>query len=189
MRALPVLLLVSLSFAGCNRGPDPTTVLEPTDVVTGWYDAGIVEGNKNKLVPSISLKLRNTSDANMRSVQINAIFKRVNEAEPWGEHYGWAIQGEELPPGATSADIVLRSGLGYTGEQPRMQMLQNKEFIDAKVEIFLKQGSRVWAKLAEFPIERQLLTQSKHRPRPRTRNRLSSAGSAPSMPLRSSSPT
>jgi hypothetical protein len=40
-----------------------------------------------------------------------------------------------------------------------MQMLQNREFIDAKVEIYLKQGSRVWAKLAEYPIQRQLLTQ------------------------------
>ena len=54
---------------------------------------------------------------------------------------------------------MLRSRLGYTGEQPRLQMLQNKEFVDAKVEIFLKQGSRVWAKLAEFPVGRQLLTQ------------------------------
>ena len=95
----------------------------------------------------------------MRSVQINAIFKRVNEAEMWGEHYGWAIQGAPLPAGQATGDIVLRSGLGYTGAQPRLQMLQNKEFVDAKVEIFLKQGSRVWAKLAEFPIERQLLTQ------------------------------
>jgi hypothetical protein len=53
----------------------------------------------------------------------------------------------------------MRSTLGYTGEQPRMQMLQNREFIDTKVEIYLKQGSRVWAKLAEYPIQRQLLTQ------------------------------
>ena len=52
----------------------------------------------------------------------------------------------------------MRSTLGYTGTQPRMQMLQNKEFVDAKVEIFLKQGSKVWAKLAEYPIQRQLLT-------------------------------
>ncbi len=37
----------------------------------------------------------------------------------------------------------MRSTLGYTGEQPRMQMLQNKEFVDARVEIFLKQGSKV----------------------------------------------
>ena len=61
--------------------------------------------------------------------------------------------------GVAGGKIVLRSGLGYTGEEPRTQMLQNSQFVDAKVEIFLKQGSRVWAKLAEFPIERQLLTQ------------------------------
>jgi hypothetical protein len=157
-RTLGVLILVCVAVLGCRRGVDPTTVLEPTDVVTGWYDEGIVEGNKNKLVPSISFKLRNKADVDVRSVQVNAIFKRINEPEPWGDHYGWAIQGESLPPGETTQDIVLRSGLGYTGEQPRQQMLQNKEFVDAKVEIFLKQGSRVWAKLAEFPIERQLLT-------------------------------
>ena len=158
-RFLPVLGLLLLTSLGCNRGADPMTALEAVDVVTGWYDAGIVEGNLNKLVPSISLKLRNKSDDFVRSVQINAIFKRVNETEMWGEHFGWAIQGEPLQAGQTTGDIVLRSGLGYTGEQPRQQMLQNKEFVDAKVEIFLKQGSRVWAKLAEFPIERQLLTQ------------------------------
>jgi hypothetical protein len=158
-RVLPVLTLLLLTSLGCTRGVDPIAALEATDVVTGWYDAGIVEGNLNKLVPSVSLKLRNKSPSDVRSVQINAIFKRVNEAEMWGEHYGWAIQGEGLAPGASTRDIVLRSGLGYTGEQARMQMLKNKEFVDAKVEIFLKQGSRVWAKLAEFPIERQLLTQ------------------------------
>jgi hypothetical protein len=64
-----------------------------------------------------------------------------------------------LQPGGQTKELVLRSGLGYTGEQPRMQMLQNSQFVDAKVEIFLRQGSRVWAKLAEFPIQRQLLTQ------------------------------
>jgi hypothetical protein len=157
-RTISVLILISLAALGCGRGVDPVTALEATDVVTGWYDDGIVEGNMNKLVPSISFKLRNKSDGEVRSVQVNAIFKRVNEVEPWGEHYGWAIQGESLPAGQSTRDIVLRSGLGYTGEQPRQQMLTNKEFVDAKVEIFLKQGSRVWAKLAEFPIERQLLT-------------------------------
>jgi hypothetical protein len=157
-RTLPVLLLC-VAMLGCSRGVDPVTALEPTDVITGWYDAGLVEGNLNKLVPSISLKLRNKSADAVRSVQINAIFKRVHETEMWGEHFGWAIQGQPLAAGGSTRDIVLRSGLGYTGEQPRLQMLQNKEFVDAKVEIFLKQGSRVWAKLAEFPIERQLLTQ------------------------------
>lgn len=155
MRAVLVLVSVVLA-SGCNR-VNPVDVLEAHDVTTGWYDAGIHDG-KNKLVPSISLRLRNTSGAPITSVQVNAVFRRVNEGEAWGEHFGWAIQREELPPGASTEPLVLRSQLGYTGEQPRAQMLQNKEFVDAKVEIFLKQGSQVWAKLAEFPIARQLLT-------------------------------
>ena len=158
-RPLVAFSLLAALAAGCNRTIDPTTALEPYDIVTGWYDAGLVEGHKNKLVPSISLRLRNKSSEPVRSIQINAIFKRVGEAEMWGEHFGWAVQREPLPVGASTNELVLRSGLGYTGEEPRMQMLQNKQFVDAKVEIFLRQGSRVWAKLAEFPIERQLLTQ------------------------------
>lgn len=157
-RTLPVLFLLLFVSSACNRGPDPTTVLEPIDVVTGWYDDGLVEGGMNKLVPSISLKLRNTSGEPLRQIQFTAIFRRVGEAEMWGEHYGWAIQRNPVAPGATTNDLVMRSGLGYTGEQPRMQMLQNKDFVDAKVEIFLRQGSSSWAKLAEFPIARQLLT-------------------------------
>jgi hypothetical protein len=158
-RTVPVLGLLLAVSIGCNRNIDPTTVLEASDVTTGWYDAGLVEGQMNKLVPSISLKLRNKSGDPVRSIQINAVFKRVGEVEMWGEHFGWAVRGEPLGPGASTQELVLRSGLGYTGEQPRMQMLQNREFVDAKVEIFLRQGSRVWAKLAEFPIDRQLLTQ------------------------------
>ena len=155
--AAGVGLCLVLIAAGC-KAPDPTTQLEPGDVVTGWYDAGIVEPGKNKLVPSISLRLHNKSSEPVKSVQVNAIFRRVGETEMWGEHFGWAVQKDELPAGATTEPLVLRSQLGYTGEQPRMQMLQNKEFVDAKVEIFLRRGSQGWAKLAEFPVARQLLT-------------------------------
>ncbi|MGE0359150.1 MAG: hypothetical protein AB7H93_00140 [Vicinamibacterales bacterium] len=152
------LAALVLTLAGCNS-VKPVEVLEPVDVTTGWYDAGILEDGKNKLVPSVSLKLRNKSAEPIDGVQINAIFRRVNEQEMWGEHYGWAVQREALPPGQATKDIVLRSALGYTGEQPRMQILQHKDFVDAKVEVYLKKGSQVWAKLGEFPIERQLLTQ------------------------------
>jgi hypothetical protein len=152
------LVLLAVVLAGCNS-VKPVEVLEPVDVTTGWYDAGILEDGKNKLVPSVSLKLRNKSGEPIDGVQINAIFRRVNEQEMWGEHYGWAVQRDQLAPGQATKDIVLRSALGYTGEQPRMQILQHKDFIDAKVEVYLKKGSQVWAKLGEFPIERQLLTQ------------------------------
>lgn len=155
-RLLPVLALV-FAATGCTQ-VYPVQVLEPLEVTTGWYDAGIMVDGKNKLVPQVQLKLRNKSDAPIDGVQINAIFRRVTEQEMWGEHYGWAVRKNALPPGQSTDTIVLRSQLGYTGEQPRMQILQHSGFIDAKVELYLKKGSQVWAKLGEFPIERQLIT-------------------------------
>jgi hypothetical protein len=149
---------VSIAASACRRNIDPVAALEPVDVVTGWFDAGIIEGGKNKLVPSVSLKLRNRSADPVRSIQINAIFRRVGETEMWGEHFGWAVPREDLAPGDLTKELVLQSALGYTGEQPRLQILQNSLFVDAKVELFLKQGSQVWAKMAEYPIQRQLLT-------------------------------
>ncbi len=152
---LPVLLA---TLAGCAK-VNPVEVMEPLEVTTGWFDAGIMADGKNKLVPTVSLKLRNKAAEPITGVQIMAVFRRVGEPEQWGEHYGWAVRRDALAPGASTAAIVLRSQLGYTGEQPRMQILQHSGFVDAKVEVFLKKGSQVWAKLGDFPIERQLLTQ------------------------------
>jgi len=160
LSALSAVILTAVVSISCGDSVDAVAALEPIDVVTGWYDDGIVAPGKNKLVPSVSLKLRNKTDQELKSIQINAIFKRVGEQEMWGEYFGWAIpRTEPLPGGAETKLLVMRSTLGYTGEQPRMQMLQNQQFVDAKVEIFLKQGSKVLAKLAEYPIQRQLITQ------------------------------
>jgi len=159
--ALGSITLAALLSISCGASTDAVAALEPVDVVTGWYDDGIIEGGKNKLVPSVSMRLRNKSDEELKSIQINAIFRRVGEQEMWGEYFGWAIPRQKpLAAGAETDTLVMRSTLGYTGDQPRMQMLQNKEFVDAKVEIYLKQGSKVLAKLAEYPIQRQLITRS-----------------------------
>ncbi len=157
LRLTSVALLV-VALTACRATVDPVASLEPVDVVTGWFDAGIVEGGKNKLVPSLSLKLRNKAGERLRSIQINAIFRRVGESEMWGEHFGWAVSRDGLSPGDMTQELVMQSALGYTSDTPRLQMLQNSQFVDAKVEVFLRQGSQVWAKLAEYPIQRQLLT-------------------------------
>ena len=144
-------------IAGCARSRDVQKDLRLVDVHTGWYDAGIVQG-KNKLVPSISLKVKNVSGEDIANVQMNAIFRRVGEQEAWGEHFVRAVDANGLKAGATGGEIVLRSNLGYTGEQSRAEMLQNGQFVDARVEIFGRHGSNNWAKMGEFPIERKLLT-------------------------------
>ena len=159
MRRAVFFISVALCVAGCGRNFDVEKAIKITDVHTGWYDAGIQDG-KNKLVPSITLKLQNVSNEPVESVQVNAIFRQVGDTQAWGEHFVTAIDRDGLPAGQTTPGmLVLRSNLGYTGTESRLQMLQNKQFVDAKVEIFGKHGSRTWQKLGEYQIDRQLLTQ------------------------------
>ncbi len=155
-----VALLAMLPAAACGRDVDLSKTFAVTDVHSGWYDAGIVEGQKNKIVPSISFRLHNRSSDTVASVQLNAVFRQVNDKAAWGEHFVKGIGPEGLSPGATTNPIVLRSNLGYTSaDQTRLQMLRNSQFVDAKVEIYGKHGSRTWVKLGEYQIARQLLTQ------------------------------
>lgn len=152
-----VLLPACLQVA-CSGNREVEKDLKIVDARTGWYDAGIVEG-KNKIVPSLAFKLQNVSSTAISRVQVNAIFHRINETEAWGEHFAPAIGSEGLAVNATTNEIVLRGNLGYTSpDQSRAQMLADRRFVDVKVEVFGKTGSRTWAKMGEFPIERKLLT-------------------------------
>ena len=154
---LCVLVVCCVAASACQKAVDLKTVLKVTDITTGWYDAGLVEDQKNKLVPSISFRLTNNSDVNLKGIQINTVFRRVGEEDEWGSAYALPLR-DGLAPGKESDPIVLRSPLGYTGLQARNQMLQNREFVDARVEVFGKYGSAGWVKLAESRIQRQLLT-------------------------------
>jgi len=155
---LTACVVLVLLVAGCSAR-EVEKDITITDVHTGWYDVGIVNG-QNKLVPSISLKLKNVSPEEISRVQLNAVFKRLDgENKEWDAHFIRGIGPDGLAPGATGEELVLRSERGYTGDQSRLQMLQNKAFVDAKVEIFGKHGSRFWVKLGEFEIDRQLLTE------------------------------
>jgi hypothetical protein len=155
---LAVCVTVAALVSGCERTREVEKDLKIVDVKTGWYDAGIV-GGQNKIVPSISLKLQNVSGEPISRVQVWAVFRRANEDKTWGEHFVRAIGSDGLAAGKTGDQLVLRSTLGYTSPQSRSQMLQNQEFVDAKVNVFGKHGSRTWIKIGEFPIERHLLTE------------------------------
>ena len=161
MRALPLTslaALLALAAAACGPRVDLASSAKLVDVTTGWYDAGVTDDGKNKLVPSISLRIRNESDAPLISTQLNLIFKRVIDKDEWTTSFVRGIGADGLAPRATTPLIVVRAEQGYTGVQPRLQMLSNSQFVDFKVEVFGKQGSATWVRLGDFAIARQLLT-------------------------------
>lgn len=156
-RPLLACLVVAAS-AACGPTVDLTKALEVLDVSTGWFDAGVV-GGQNKLVPSITFRLKNNSDRTLNVLQVNAIFRRVSENTEWGSAFLPVTGSEGLASGATSPPLTARSQLGYTGsDQSREEMLHNSHFIDAKVELLAKYSSTQWTKVSETPIARQLIT-------------------------------
>ena len=157
-RFLILLICVAATACGAGASQPITSLVEPVDVRTGWFDAG-VENGQNKLVPTITLTLKNVSQEPVANVQLNAVIRRVGETEEWGGDFKKVVGMEAIPPGGTTKPIVLRSNLGYTGTEPRAQMLKNSQFVDAHVQVFAKHGGNQWTKLGEWQIAREMLTQ------------------------------
>jgi hypothetical protein len=153
-----LLLILTVACSACAPAVDLTKGLQIEIVNTGWFDAGIVNGQA-KLLPSISFKLKNVSAQTLPVLQVNALFRRVTEKDEWGSGYVTAAGSEGLAPGATTRTLMLKSDRGYTGsDQTRQEMLQNGHFVDAKVELSSKYGSTQWVRLGDFPIARVLIT-------------------------------
>ena len=150
---VPLVLLA----AGCGPPVDLKASLLVEDASSGWYDEGIVDG-KNKLVPTVAFVLKNVSSRTVSSVQLNVVFRRVGDPDEWDASFLRGIDADGLAAGAKTPRLTIRAKLGYTGEQPRADMLQHSQFVDARVKIFAKHGSAQWVELGDFPIERLLLT-------------------------------
>ena len=159
-RGLVLLLAFALLGSGCG-GPlvDLTKGLQIDVVDTGWFDAGIVDG-KNKLVPTISFTVKNVSGQDLVSLQMMASFFRVSDtSSEWGNSLLNIAGSGGLAPGATTPALTMKSPLGYTGTDPRADMLKNARFVDAMVKLVSKYAATQWTHVREVPIERKLITQ------------------------------
>jgi hypothetical protein len=157
MRTLRVAVLAAaLAASGCGPLVDLSKGIEVVEVTSGWFDAGLKNG-QNKLVPTISFKLKNVSDQSLVALQVQAVFKQNGKTEEWGSDYRIIAQSEGLDPGVTTRSWTLQSPQGYTSPTPRAEMLLRDDFIDAKVELAAKYASAQWVRVAELPIERRLL--------------------------------
>ena len=112
---------------------------------TGWFDDGLKNG-QNKLVPAITFKLKNVSDQKLSVIQVNVLFKQVDNPAEWGSGLLSVVGSKGLA-----------SDHGYTGEDARQDMLKNSQFVDARIEFSAKYGAVQWTRLADFPVTRTLI--------------------------------
>jgi hypothetical protein len=151
-----VLLAMAIgALAGCSQPVDVAKAVKVDVATSGWLFAGVVDG-KNKIVPSVSLTLKNVSGETLNALQTNAVFRIASTNAEIGTDFRPISGSGGLPAAASTDKIKLKSPLGYTGTDPVEDLLNNSRFGDAKVEVFVKAGSGKWTRVGEYPIARQL---------------------------------
>jgi hypothetical protein len=155
------LFVCLLPFLAISCGPtvELKQALQVTELSGGWYDAGIVDG-KNKLVPSMSFRIRKPADVQLRSVALNIIFKRVMPDKKTEEDLDEVfLQKVEFSEGNQTPLLTVRTQHGYTGDAPqtRAQILEHSQFQDARAVVFAKQSSTTWVELVRYDVPRVLL--------------------------------
>lgn len=157
--AATLVLALSLASAACGSSIDLQKSLEVTDVFSGYYDGGIVDGKLNKLVPSVSFRLKNVGPEPVTYVQLMVSFWVVGDDGEWTSKDVPGIGAEELVTGASGEPILVRAEKGYTIEQPRAELFTHHLFKDVVVKLFGRRDGKI-VPLGEFPIERRIIPQT-----------------------------
>jgi hypothetical protein len=155
-RTWAVLIMLAASVS-CSKPVDFKQALDMSDISSGWFDAGIV-GGRNKIVPSVTLRLHKKSPVDLNRLSINALFRAADgkESELNNDVYVQRVDFE----GDQTSPITLRPDHGYTAEPPqsRADMLKHSQFRDMRVQILVKAGSAQWTDLGWVDVKRQLIT-------------------------------
>jgi hypothetical protein len=154
---LTCALALTLGASSCAQ-VDLKTVLEVQELTSGYYDAGVTEGGLNKLVPSVTFRIKNISAEPVRSVDMVIFFWGVQYEQPQelDEVIIKAIGSDGLAPGALSEPIVVRSKQGFSLEQARAELFNHRLFRDTTAKLFMKRGGTI-VPFGEFVTERRLL--------------------------------
>jgi hypothetical protein len=166
MRAfIPALILVALCSSACGPKIDLKQALQVSADTSGYYDAGVVDG-RNKLVPSITLRIQKNTDASIRPLSLNVVFRKLPPPgqpaqagaaeEDWEDVYFQNVTFD----GNVTKPFTVRPKVGYTGDPPqsRADMLKNSQFRDVRVHVYAKQSASNWIEIGQFDLPRQLLT-------------------------------
>ncbi len=167
MLASVAVLALLVPAWGCSKPTDLKQALQITDVTSGYADAGIV-GGKNKVVPTISFRLKKSVPESLRPLSVNVSFKQLPQpgtAVPpgspaendWDEVYLQNVPFE----GDQSQALTFKAKNGYTGDPPqsRADILKHRMFQDVRVHVFAKHSASQWVEIATFDVPRQLLAQ------------------------------
>jgi hypothetical protein len=158
-RAAVAAFVVSLSLlaaSACGAKVNLATSLEVTDVLTGFYDAGLKDG-WNYLKPSITFRLKNKGQEDIGPVQLTVAFWKGKDDGEWDSHIMRAIRDGALAPGASTEPLVARSpNVGFRLEGARAEFFNHSSFQDVEARLFAQQAGNIYP-LGKYKIDRVII--------------------------------
>jgi len=164
---ITAVVLAGLSAAGCSKPVDLKRALQVLDLTGGYHDAGVV-GGKNKIVPSLTFRLKKGGSDSLRPLSLSVSFKKLPPAgmavppgspaeTDWDEKFVQSVPFEN----DVTAPLTFKAEAGYTADPPqtRADMLKNSNFQDVRVHVFAKHSASQWVEIATFDVPRQILAQ------------------------------
>lgn len=157
--AYPLLLLGILGLLTACRTENPATEVEVTDVETYWVVDPTV-GDTHYLAAAVRLRLRNRGRKTQRTIQANAVFRRLGEDDNWGSDWQRVLPGGKPVDPGQDAVLVLKSDARYSSTGDPKTMLEHESFRDTTVRVFVRLGSSTWVQMIDTPVERRIGSRS-----------------------------
>jgi len=168
MRRLSLALAAAcVLVSACSKPADLKQVLQVTELSGGYYDAGVVDG-RNKLLPSLTFRIKKSTEDSLRPLSLNVAFKQlpkpgtaVAPGQPAETDFDEVYKQSVTFTGDQTDLLTIRATAGYTGDPPqsRADMLKHSMFQDMRVHVFAKHSASQWVEVAVFDLPRQILTQ------------------------------
>jgi hypothetical protein len=158
---LVVIIAVAVHYMGLWKTMSHEELegsFEILDVETKWVEKIYQPWPPRlKLVPSISFRIKNTSDKPLKYVYFNANFKVRDDISNLGDGFLEAIGRQSLMPGETSQPILLKSNYGFDGTN--LEHFKTSAFFKSKVvdvKLFAKSQGSQYIPIGEWEVSQTI---------------------------------
>lgn len=155
LTTVAVALLFAYSFTGAVHVDMASSVrIEQLD--GGWVQSRAANG-ATRLLPTVSFRIRNVSRSPLDSIQVNVLFRRINEKQVWSDVFRRVGPRRSIASGTASDRIVAEAPIGYSGSDAVNRLLNHSRFVDTAVSIYVRHGSEAWTYVGEYPLPRHVV--------------------------------
>ncbi len=150
-------ILSLLGIAACSAADKKAVEMLEIEEVEAYWSVWGKKEDKNYINPVVRFKIRNGGDIAIDYVQTTAVFRREsNPDESWGNAFEYALAGDPIPPGELSRQITLKCDSTFFSKDSPRQMLENEQWQQVFVEVFLRVGSSHWKSVTKMEIPRHI---------------------------------